>query len=105
MYACVCVCARVLICVHGKCTYRGPQAAEARLTHMGGDMCAGADRHRQAFHINPERQSSVCSVCSVGSTEKKKILSLTYINTYTQEALTSKDPMGHNEAWYSQINK
>lgn len=100
---CVCVCA-ALICVHGKCTYRGPQA-EARLTHMGGDMRAGADRHRQAFHINPERQSSVCSVCSVGSTEKKNSFIDVHKHIHTQEALTSKDPMGHNEAWYSQINK
>ena len=74
-WSCVCVCMHVcvcvLICVCGKCTHRGPQAAEARLIHMGGTMCAGADRHRQAFHINPERHSSVCSVCSVGSTLKK----------------------------------
>ena len=50
MYACVCacVCARscvcTLICVHGKCIYRGPQAAEARLIHMGGNV----RRRRQA---------------------------------------------------------
>lgn len=98
-WSCVCICMHVcvcvLICVCGKCTHRGPQAAEARLIHMGGTMCAGADRHRQAFHINPERHSSVCSVCSVGST-LKKIISLTCIKTYTQEALTSKDPVCHN---------
>lgn len=99
MYACVCacVCARscvcTLICVHGKCIYRGPQAAEARLIHMGGNV--RRRRQAQTGLSHQPRETELCMQC-MGVYLKKKILSLTYINTYTQEALTSKDPMGHN---------
>ena len=75
MYACVCacVCARscvcTLICVHGKCIYRGPQAAEARLIHMGGNV--RRRRQAQTGLSHQPRETELCMQC-MGVYLKKK---------------------------------